>query len=160
MALHEGAADDRRLTVSPFIGAADPLGSMELAPPVHRLAQGPVPADSAYQLIHDELMLDGNAKLNLATFVTTSMEAQATRLMTECLDKNMIDKDEYPQTAELERRCVAILADLWHALTRAAPSAAPPPAPARPACWPGWPSSAAGWPATPSGTPPGPGPTW
>ncbi|MFC8447755.1 glutamate decarboxylase [Kitasatospora sp. NPDC057223] len=115
MALHKGAEDDRRLTVSPFLGTADPLGPMELAPPVHRLADGPVTADTAYQLIHDELMLDGNAKLNLATFVTTSMEAQATRLMTECLDKNMIDKDEYPQTAELERRCVAILADLWHA---------------------------------------------
>jgi glutamate decarboxylase len=30
------------------------------------------------------------------------------------LDKNMIDKDEYPQTAELEARCVHILADLWN----------------------------------------------
>jgi glutamate decarboxylase len=60
-------------------------------------------------------MLDGNARLNLATFVTTWMEPQATRLMAECVDKNMIDKDEYPQTAEFERRCVAILADLWHA---------------------------------------------
>ncbi|MFJ2861419.1 glutamate decarboxylase [Kitasatospora sp. NPDC087314] len=115
MALHKGAGDDRRLSISPFMGAADPLGTMELAPPLHRLGSGPVTADTAYQLIHDELMLDGNARLNLATFVTTSMEAQATRLMTECLDKNMIDKDEYPQTAELERRCVAILADLWHA---------------------------------------------
>ncbi|MFJ9440424.1 glutamate decarboxylase [Kitasatospora sp. NPDC101235] len=115
MALHKGAGNGRRLSVSPFVGAADPLGSMELAPPVHRLGKGPVAADTAYQLIHDELMLDGNAKLNLATFVTTSMEVQATRLMTECLDKNMIDKDEYPQTAELERRCVAILADLWNA---------------------------------------------
>ncbi|MFD8754696.1 glutamate decarboxylase [Kitasatospora sp. NPDC059577] len=115
MALHKGAGDDRRLSINPFVGTADPLGAMELAPPLHRLAEGPVPADTAYQLIHDELMLDGNAKLNLATFVTTSMEVQATRLMTECLDKNMIDKDEYPQTAELERRCVAILAALWHA---------------------------------------------
>ncbi|MFE6870355.1 glutamate decarboxylase [Kitasatospora sp. NPDC057692] len=116
MALHKGAGDDRRLTVGPFVGtAADPLGTMELAPPLHRLADGPVPADTAYQLIHDELLLDGNARLNLATFVSTSMEVQATRLMTECLDKNMIDKDEYPQTAELERRCVAILAHLWHA---------------------------------------------
>ncbi|MFJ9605386.1 glutamate decarboxylase [Kitasatospora sp. NPDC101176] len=115
MALHKGTGDDRRLSISPFVSTADPLGAMELAPPVHRLADGPVAADTAYQLIHDELMLDGNAKLNLATFVTTSMETQATRLMTECLDKNMIDKDEYPQTAELERRCVAILADLWHA---------------------------------------------
>ncbi|MFF1797735.1 glutamate decarboxylase [Kitasatospora sp. NPDC058263] len=115
MALHKGTGDDRRLSVNPFVGSADPLSAMELAPPLHRLSDGPVAADTAYQLIHDELMLDGNAKLNLATFVTTSMEVQATRLMTECLDKNMIDKDEYPQTAELERRCVAILADLWHA---------------------------------------------
>ena len=59
-------------------------------------------------MIHDELMLDGNARLNLATFVTTWMEPQARQLMAECLDKNMIDKDEYPQTAELEMRCVNI----------------------------------------------------
>ena len=60
-------------------------------------------------------MLDGNARLNLATFVTTWMEPQAEQLMAECLDKNMIDKDEYPQTAELEMRCVNILSRLWHA---------------------------------------------
>ena len=60
-------------------------------------------------------MLDGNARLNVATFVSTWMEPQAERLMAECLDKNMIDKDEYPQTAALETRCVNILADLWHA---------------------------------------------
>jgi glutamate decarboxylase len=60
-------------------------------------------------------MLDGNARMNLATFVTTWMEPQAEKLMAECLDKNMIDKDEYPQTAELERRCVNILSRLWNA---------------------------------------------
>ena len=60
-------------------------------------------------------MLDGNARLNVATFVSTWMEPQAERLMAECLDKNMIDKDEYPQTAALEARCVNILANLWHA---------------------------------------------
>ncbi len=60
-------------------------------------------------------MLDGNSRLNLATFVTTWMEPQAGVLMGECRDKNMIDKDEYPRTAELERRCVAMLADLWNA---------------------------------------------
>ncbi len=63
----------------------------------------------------DELILDGNARLNLATFVTTWMEPQADQLMADCFSKNMIDKDEYPQTAELERRCVNILAHLWHA---------------------------------------------
>jgi glutamate decarboxylase len=71
--------------------------------------------DTALEVVRDELILDGNARLNLATFVTTWMEPQARLLMSECLDKNMIDKDEYPQTAELESRCVNILADLWHA---------------------------------------------
>src|SRR5205807_1322740 len=80
-----------------------------------RLPDAPMPAEAAYRLIHEELTLDGNARLNLATFVTTWMEPEADRLMAECADKNMIDKDEYPQTAELERRCVNVLADLWHA---------------------------------------------
>ena len=74
-----------------------------------------MPPDVAYQVIHDELMLDGNARLNVATFVSTWMEPQAERLIAECLDKNMIDKDEYPQTAEIESRCVGILSHLWHA---------------------------------------------
>src|SRR3954468_5328556 len=75
---------------------------------------------TAFQIIHDELMLDGNARLNLATFVTTWMEPEADLLMAESADKNMIDKDEYPQTAELERRCVNILSDLWHSPDTAA----------------------------------------
>ncbi|AXG82564.1 glutamate decarboxylase [Streptomyces paludis] len=108
-------AELRRLSLNPFFGAADPTGDMTAAPPTHRLPDGPIAPDTAYQLVHDELMLDGNARLNLATFVTTWMEPQAGVLLAECRDKNMIDKDEYPRTAELERRCVAMLADLWHA---------------------------------------------
>src|SRR4051812_32684237 len=73
------------------------------------------PADAAYRLIHDELLLDGSSRLNLATFVTTWMEPEADRLMAEAFDKNMIDKDEYPQTAEIERRCVNMVAHLFHA---------------------------------------------
>ncbi|HEX7311368.1 MAG TPA: glutamate decarboxylase [Gaiellaceae bacterium] len=83
--------------------------------PRHEMPAGDMPADVAYQIVHDELMLDGNARMNLATFVTTWMEPQAEKLMAECFDKNMIDKDEYPQTAELEMRCVNILSRLWHA---------------------------------------------
>ena len=85
------------------------------AVPRHQLPAGPMAADTALQIVRDELILDGNARLNLATFVTTWMEPQAALLMHECDSKNMIDKDEYPQTAELERRCVNILAHLWHA---------------------------------------------
>jgi glutamate decarboxylase len=115
MSLHKGSGAPHDIAVNPFFGAADPVGGMTAAPPKHKLADGPMAPASAYQLVHDELMLDGNSRLNLATFVTTWMEPQAAVLMAECVDKNMIDKDEYPRTAELERRCVAILADLWKA---------------------------------------------
>jgi glutamate decarboxylase len=97
------------LSVAPLFG----LESRTIAR--RELPQGELPPDVAYQIIQDELMLDGNARLNVATFVTTWMEPQADKLMAECFDKNMIDKDEYPQTAELEARCVAMLSRLWHA---------------------------------------------
>src|SRR3954471_9754217 len=71
--------------------------------------------DAVYRLGHDQLLLDGSSRLNLATFVTTWMEPEADRLMAEAFDKNMIDKDEYPQTAEIERRCVNMVAQLFHA---------------------------------------------
>ncbi|MFI6563626.1 glutamate decarboxylase [Streptomyces sp. NPDC050534] len=117
MALHKGPQkhDERPVSVNPFFGEANPVAGMTDAPPRHRLPDGPLTPMTAYQLVHDELMLDGNSRLNLATFVTTWMEPQAGVLMAECRDKNMIDKDEYPRTAELERRCVAMLADLWNA---------------------------------------------
>ena len=69
----------------------------------------------AYDMMTNELLLDGSARLNLATFVTTWMPPDAARLMAETADKNMIDKDEYPQTAEFERRCVNMIGRMWHA---------------------------------------------
>ncbi len=118
MVLHKGRRPRRPRDAdsgNPFATVANPALAKQVTAPRDALAEDPVPADTAWQLVHDELMLDGNARLNLATFVTTWMEPQATRLMAECVDKNMIDKDEYPQTAEFERRCVSMLADLWHA---------------------------------------------
>jgi len=83
--------------------------------PKYELPASGMDPDLAYQLIHDELLLDGSARLNLATFVTTWMEPQAEKLMTECFAKNMIDKDEYPQTAEIENRCINMISRLFHA---------------------------------------------
>jgi glutamate decarboxylase len=80
-----------------------------------RLSDMPMLPETAYQLVHDEAMLDGNARLNLATFVGTWMDEEAKTLYREAFDKNMIDKDEYPSTAAIEERCWRILADLWHA---------------------------------------------
>jgi glutamate decarboxylase len=83
--------------------------------PRFALADDPMLPDTAYQVVHDAAMLDGNARLNLATFVGTWMDPAAGRLYTESFDKNMIDKDEYPATAAIEERCWRILARLWHA---------------------------------------------
>lgn len=88
--------------------ASDPIPSL-------RLPDEAMEPAAAYRFIHDELMLDGSSRLNLATFVTTWMDPEAERLMTETFDKNMIDKDEYPATAAIESRCVAMVADLFHA---------------------------------------------
>jgi glutamate decarboxylase len=110
MALHREIGDTEEIEINPVY-----VRELHLTVPRHRLARHGLLPGTALQAVRDELTLDGNARLNLATFVTTWMEPQAEQLMTECLSKNMIDKDEYPQTAELESRCVNILADLWHA---------------------------------------------
>jgi glutamate decarboxylase len=86
-----------------------------LSVPRHHMPAGEMSPGTAFQIVSDELMLDGNARLNLATFVTTWMEPEAAQLMSQSFDKNMIDKDEYPQTAALEMRCVNMLARLWGA---------------------------------------------
>ena len=91
-----------------------PIRQVEVEMPIDRLGETGIGSEAAYELITSELLLDGQSRLNLATFVTTWMPSTAARLMAETADKNMIDKDEYPQTAELEARCVNILADLWN----------------------------------------------
>ncbi len=91
-------------------------GRLSMAPvPSSRMPDEAMDPDAAYRFIHDELMLDGSSRLNLATFVTTWMDPQAEKLMAETFDKNMIDKDEYPATAAIESRCVSMVADLFHA---------------------------------------------
>ena len=102
MPLHEHRSDDQRISIRPQFARPGELAE------VNRfvIGDGSMAPDTAYQIIHDELMLDGNARLNLATFVTTWMEPQAERLMLECADKNMIDKDEYP-VRRPSSRCAA-----------------------------------------------------
>ena len=82
--------------------------------PKHRIPENECRPDEAYQIVHDELYLDGNARQNLATFVQTWEDEQVHKLMDLSINKNMIDKDEYPQTAEIENRCVRMIADLWN----------------------------------------------
>lgn len=83
--------------------------------PDNRLPAQGMPATDALRLVQDELELDGIPARNLATFVTVWMEPEAQQLIAENLHRNFIDHAEYPQTAEIERRCIRILADLFHA---------------------------------------------
>lgn len=83
--------------------------------PLYHLREEPMDPRIAYRLVKDELLDEGNARQNLATFCQTYMEDEAIMLMSETLEKNAIDKSEYPKTAEIENRCVNIISDLWNA---------------------------------------------
>jgi glutamate decarboxylase len=83
--------------------------------PDRRLPERGMRAVDAMRLIGEELVLDGIPMRNLATFVTTWMEPEAQRVIAENLHRNFIDHAEYPQTAEIEQRCIRILADLFNA---------------------------------------------
>ena len=119
MALHTARprkSDDEYLEVRPEF--ASDLAQQPL--PRLRLPDESTAPRVAHQLVRDELILDGNPRLNLATFVTTWMEPEARLLIDDAADRNLVDKDEYPQTAEIERRCVSMLAELWESDGRTA----------------------------------------
>lgn len=83
--------------------------------PRHEMPEHEMPKDVAYRMIKDDLSLDGNPMLNLASFVTTFMEDEAEKLMAESLSKNFIDYEEYPQSADIQNRCVSMIGRLFNA---------------------------------------------
>ncbi|KAL4632947.1 hypothetical protein ACB092_04G086500 [Castanea dentata] len=85
------------------------------AVPKYKMPADPIPKEAAYQIINDELMLDGTPRLNLASFVTTWMEPECEKLMMAAINKNYVDMDEYPVTTELQNRCVNMIARLFNA---------------------------------------------
>ncbi len=108
---HHKADDPERQYHIPTYGAryfTEPVPKFEL--PEHSM-----PAEAAHQICRDELNLDGNAALNLASFVTTWMEPEAEKLIVESLNKNYVDQDEYPRTTAIQERCVNMIAHLFHA---------------------------------------------
>lgn len=111
MSLYGKYDQEERNTLDPIFGSF----SEDHPLPKYKLNERPVEPRIAYQVVKDQLLDEGNARLNLATFCQTYMEPEAVKLMSETFDKNAIDKSEYPRTAEIENRCVNIIADLWHA---------------------------------------------
>jgi glutamate decarboxylase len=110
MPLHEREQIRDRLN-EPLFSRGDIAGAL----PKYRFPPLECDPHAVFQVVADELLLDSNARQNLATFCQTWEEPQVLALMALATDKNLIDKDEYPQTAEVERRCVHMLADLWNA---------------------------------------------
>src|SRR3954469_17992024 len=105
------------MAITPVDTHADRYGNAFLLDdaPDHRLPATGMPAGDALNLMREELVLEGLPARNLATFVTTWMEPEAQRVIVENLHRNYIDHAEYPQTAEIEQRCIRMLADLFHA---------------------------------------------
>ncbi|MEU1118796.1 MULTISPECIES: glutamate decarboxylase [unclassified Streptomyces] len=110
MGLHKVSAGNRQAYDDVY---STPISARRL--PAHRIPEHSSDPRAVAAMVGDELALDGNSSQNLATFCTTWAEPEVHHLMDLCLDKNMVDKDEYPQTAEIESRCVHMLADLWNA---------------------------------------------
>ncbi|QDT64311.1 glutamate decarboxylase [Calycomorphotria hydatis] len=109
MPLHQ--KDDVRAELDDDVYASTDLS---VGIPKYHFPNGEHEPRHAYSIVRDELMLDGNSRQNLATFCQTWVEPEVHQLMDQCIDKNMVDKDEYPQTAEIEARCVHMLANLWN----------------------------------------------
>ncbi|KAM3279647.1 hypothetical protein ACQJBY_046802 [Aegilops geniculata] len=111
MVLSRAAASDTDVSVHSTFASRYVRSSL----PRYRMPEKSIPKEAAYQIINDELMLDGNPRLNLASFVTTWMEPECDKLIMASINKNYVDMDEYPVTTELQNRCVNMIAHLFHA---------------------------------------------
>lgn len=109
MALHKVKPTESHLLEDVYA-----TGMSRVVLPKFKMPSTSTDGDTVFNIIRDELFMDGNSRQNLSTFCSTYLDDNAKELMALSVDKNMIDKDEYPQTAEIENRCVHILADLWH----------------------------------------------
>ncbi|KRM77615.1 gadB protein [Secundilactobacillus collinoides DSM 20515 = JCM 1123] len=109
--LYGKPSDEENKYLSPIFGSSAEGRDI----PKFKLNDTPIEPREAYELVSDELLDEGNSRLNLATFCQTYMEPEAEKLMAQSFEKNAIDKSEYPRTADIENRCVNIIANLWHA---------------------------------------------
>ncbi|KAK1277440.1 Glutamate decarboxylase 1 [Acorus gramineus] len=98
MVLSEASPESSELTVPCTFASRYVRTSL----PRFKMPETSIPKEAAYQIINDELMLDGNPRLNLASFVTTWMEPECDKLIMASINKNYVDMDEYPVTTELQ----------------------------------------------------------
>ncbi|MFL6144798.1 MAG: glutamate decarboxylase [Labedaea sp.] len=110
MSLQRALSNDPDLHLAPLF--AQRIGEEVI--PKGRLPDGPMPAGVAAGIVRSRLLLDGRAALNLATFCTTTAEPELERIYAETASINLMNREEYPASSDLERECVNALAGLWH----------------------------------------------
>lgn len=110
MSLHRAVADGDTQRVSPIYAQRID----EDVIPKGRLPQSPMPAGVAAGIIRSRLLLDGRAALNLATFCTTTAEPELEQIYADTASINLMNREEYPASSEIEQECINILAKLWH----------------------------------------------
>ncbi|UVS79819.1 glutamate decarboxylase [Actinokineospora sp. UTMC 2448] len=110
MSLQRAITDTDELQISPvFAQRID-----EDVIPRGRLPESPMPAAVAAGIIRSRLLLDGRAALNLATFCTTAAEPELEAVYAETAAINLMNREEYPASSEIEQDCINALAGLWH----------------------------------------------
>ncbi|MGH3911602.1 MAG: pyridoxal-dependent decarboxylase, partial [Pseudonocardiaceae bacterium] len=110
MSLHRAVADGQNLQVSPIF--AQRIDDEMI--PKGRLPESSIPAGVAAGIIRSRLLLDGRAALNLATFCTTAAEPELEQIYADTASINLMNREEYPASSEIERECINALASLWH----------------------------------------------
>jgi glutamate decarboxylase len=110
MSLQRAFTDGQDLHVSPVF--AHRIDDQVI--PKGRLPESPMPASVAAGIVQSRLLLDGRAALNLATFCTTMAEPELEQIYAATASINLMNREEYPASSDIERECINALAGLWH----------------------------------------------
>jgi glutamate decarboxylase len=110
MSLQRAMSDGQDLHISPVF--AHRIDDQVI--PKGRLPESPMPASVAAGIVQSRLLLDGRAALNLATFCTTSAEPELEQIYADTASINLMNREEYPASSDIERECINALAGLWH----------------------------------------------
>lgn len=116
-ALVEGLAEVRASKYSDHLAQeaqAEAQATQTLPAPKFAIHDSGMTSKTAANIVRKHLALDGKPVLNLASFVTTSIDDEGAQLCRENLTKNLADGDEYPALIQLQQRCVSIISNLWN----------------------------------------------
>jgi hypothetical protein len=75
--------------------------------PRYRVPDGEIDPRHAYAMVHDDLMLEGNPRLNLATCCTTWLAPESRALMDDAITRNIVEPVREPRLATRGSGCAS-----------------------------------------------------